>query len=113
MEESADPHRRASDIRNARPTLPIHLAYLHGTSDDHAVLDEILSHGGEESGYERMADVLERTGALVRANQFLDEYLARAQDIVGALPASDSRRWFTALTENLALRDLTPQWSGD
>lgn len=82
----------ASDIRNARLTLPVVLAYQRGGATDRELLDEALS--GEIDPAEAVpvvGELLTRTGSIAASSELAREHASAAQRAIAVLPATPSR----------------------
>lgn len=91
-DDTAPPKPPASDLRNARPTMPLLLAWQHAAPPDRATLTRLLTtpHPDPEL-LARITPVLDRTGALPRTRALAATYAATARRALDRLPPSPYR----------------------
>lgn len=95
-----------SDSRNARLTLPVLLAYRHGSNTDRRVLRQALTAEDDlTQRYEQVLEVLHHTGSLVAAGEMAREYAEASGKALTKLPPTPSRDRLAMFSEMAIDRD--------
>jgi geranylgeranyl diphosphate synthase type I len=98
--------RGSSDLANGRLTAPVVLAHLHANVRDRAIIERLLSSADDsDAGLRALRDVVERTGALHRANSLAREYAGRAREALDALAPTPSRDQLYRYADAAIIRD--------
>ncbi len=92
-----------SDLGNRRPTLPVLLAHQLAAPADRHLVEKLLADGARgPDAHARMADVLERTGAVDAVRSVVEEYVRRCHQALALFEPGPGVAGMAALADRLA-----------
>ncbi len=98
--ESAAGKSLGTDLAKGKLTLPVLLVWERADAADRARLQELVN-GWTAGSMKRLAPLLAKYETLGASLAFMGEYLEKAQQALGSLPASNGRAGLLGLTEYL------------
>jgi len=78
------------DLAEGKPTLPLLFAMKHGTPDEAGIIRKAIEEG-DSSNFQKILEIVQKTGALDHAHQQAKAESALAQAAISAFPSSQHK----------------------